>query len=313
MELALITHAHADHARGGHEHYLAASPGQGVLRKRLGDIRLQTLSYGVRLRIGQVDVSFHPAGHVLGSAQIRVEHKGEIWVASGDYKLDEDPTCAAFEPVRCHTFVSESTFGLPIYRWQKPHQVFADINRWWQANADNGRPSILYCYSFGKAQRILAGINPSIGPIICHGAIEPLNQAYRDSGVALPETFKVSDIADRKLFERSLILAPPSAAGSAWLQRFGAVSDAFASGWMQLRGARRRRSVDRGFVLSDHADWPGLLKAVGATGAQRVLLTHGYVAVMVRWLQEHGFEAHSLDTEFGADEDEASGVTAELT
>ncbi len=313
VERALITHAHADHARSGHEHYLAASPGQGVLRKRLGNIKLQTLTYGERLRIGEVEVSFHPAGHVLGSAQIRVEHRGEIWVVSGDYKLDEDSTCAAFETVRCHTFVSESTFGLPIYRWQKPHQVFSDINRWWQANADNGRASLLYCYSFGKAQRILAGINPSIGPIICHGAIEPLNQVYRDSGIVLPETFKVSDIADRKLFERALILAPPSAAGSVWLQRFGAVSDAFASGWMQLRGARRRRSVDRGFVLSDHADWPGLLKAIGATGAQRVLLTHGYVAVMVRWLQEQGLEAHSLDTEFGVDEDEAGSVTAEAT
>ncbi len=316
VERALITHAHADHARSGHDYYLAASPGQRILRKRLGDIRLQTLSYGERLRIGEVEVSFHPAGHVLGSAQIRVEHKGEVWVVSGDYKLDEDPTCAAFEPVRCHTFVSESTFGLPIYRWQQPQKVFTDINRWWQANADNGQASMLYCYSFGKAQRILAGINPSIGPIICHGAIEPLNQAYRESGIVLPETLKVSDIADRQTYGRALILAPPSAAGSAWLQRFGTVSDAFASGWMQLRGARRRRSVDRGFVLSDHADWPGLLSAIGATGAQRVLLTHGYVAVMVRWLQEHGLEAHSLDTEFGVDEDkdesESGGVTAEV-
>jgi putative mRNA 3-end processing factor len=309
VDQALITHAHADHARTGHERYLAAADGETVLRKRLGTVNLQTLAYGERLRIGDVDVSFHPAGHVLGSAQIRLEYRGEIWVVSGDYKLDDDPTCVPFEPIRCHTFVSESTFGLPIYQWQRPQQIFDQINHWWQGNANNGQASVLYGYSFGKAQRILAGIDASIGPIFCHGAIELLNQAYRDTGVHLPQTCKLGEIStpksDPKPFGRALILAPPSAAGSPWVRRFGDASDAFASGWMQLRGARRRRAVDRGFVLSDHADWPSLQRAIGATGAQRVLLTHGYVAVMVRWLREQGLDAQALETEFGAEEDAA--------
>lgn len=317
MDHALITHAHADHARTGHQHYLAAAAGEKVLRKRLGTVNLQTLPYGEQLRIGDVEVSFHPAGHVLGSAQIRLEYRGEVWVVSGDYKLDDDATCVPFEPVPCHTFVSESTFGLPIYRWQKPQQIFDEINRWWQGNASNGQASILYGYSFGKAQRILAGVDASIGPIFCHGAIELLNQAYRDTGVYLPQTSKLGDISapnsDPKPFARALILAPPSAAGSPWIRRFGDASDAFASGWMQLRGARRRRAVDRGFVLSDHADWPSLQHAIRATGAQRVLLTHGYVAVMVRWLSEQGLEAHALETEFGSDDDELSSPAVNLS
>ncbi len=238
-------------------------------------------------------------------------------MVSGDYKLDDDATCAPFEPVTCHTFVSESTFGLPIYRWSRPQQVFDEINRWWQGNAREGRASILYGYSFGKAQRILSGVDASIGPIFCHGAIEVLNEAYRDTGVTLPQTSTLGSLAsladrsDPKPFGQALILAPPSAAGSPWIRRFGDASDAFASGWMQLRGARRRRAVDRGFVLSDHADWPSLQRAIGATGAERVLLTHGYVAVMVRWLREQGLEAQALETEFGGDDDEAMAPVAE--
>jgi putative mRNA 3-end processing factor len=315
VEQALITHAHADHARSGNQRYLAAAAGEKVLRKRLGTVNLQTLPYCERLRIGDVDVSFHPAGHVLGSAQIRLEYRGEVWVVSGDYKLDDDATCTPFEPVTCHTFVSESTFGLPIYRWSRPQQIFDEINRWWQGNAREGRASILYGYSFGKAQRILSGVDASIGPIFCHGAIELLNEAYRETGLTLPQTGKLGSPADRsdpKPFGQALILAPPSAAGSPWIRRFGDASDAFASGWMQLRGARRRRAVDRGFVLSDHADWPSLQRAIGATGAQRVLLTHGYVAVMVRWLREQGLEAQALETEFGSDDDEPSSPVVDL-
>ena len=299
---AVITHAHADHARPGHGAYLAAAPAEGVLRARLGDVRLRTLPYGEAIGLDGVRVSLHPAGHVLGSAQVRIEHRGEVWVASGDYKLEPDPTCAPFEPVRCHTFVTESTFGLPIYRWAPSAEVFAGVNAWWRANADAGRASVLYCYAFGKAQRILAGVDASIGPIVCHGAIEPLNRAYRAAGVALPPTRLVSDVKDRTDLSRALVLAPPSAGGTTWIRRFPDPSDAFASGWMAVRGARRRRAVDRGFVLSDHADWPGLLAAIGATGAQRVFVTHGQVPVMVRWLAGQGLDAQSFETEFSGED-----------
>lgn len=300
---AVITHAHADHARPGHAAYLAAAPGERVLRTRLGAVALQCLPYGERVSIGEVTVSLHPAGHVLGSAQVRVEHRGEVWVVSGDYKVEPDASCAAFEPVRCDTFVTESTFGLPVYRWPPQRAVFDEIDRWWQANAAEGRASVLFCYALGKAQRILAGVDASIGPIICHGAVEPLNRAYRDSGVALPATRGVLEVADAADLKRALVLAPPSAAGSPWMRRFGDAGDAFASGWMQLRGARRRRGVDRGFVLSDHADWPGLQQAIRETGAQRVLVTHGQVPPMVRWLAERGLDAQALRTEFGEAEE----------
>ena len=311
VDRAVITHAHGDHARMGHGQYLAAAPGERVLRTRLGEIALQTVAYGEAIDHRGVRVSLHPAGHVLGSAQVRLEHAGRVWVASGDYKFMEgevDPTCPPFEPVRCDVFITESTFGLPIYRWQPQSEIFAGIDAWWRENAEAGRASVLFCYAFGKAQRILAGIDASIGPIFCHGAVEPLNRAYRESGVALPPSTLVSEVTDKSLFRTGLVLAPPSAAGSTWMRRFGDYSDAFASGWMLLRGARRRRGLDRGFVLSDHADWPGLHAAIAATHAERVIVTHGQVPVMVRWLNESGLDAEAFETEYG---DEAEAAEAE--
>ena len=304
---AVITHAHADHARVGHGAYLATAVSAGVLRARLGaGITLQGLAYGEMVVLGGVRVSLHPAGHVLGSAQVRVEHRGRVWVASGDYfvsgiEADTNATCAPFEPVRCHCFITESTFGLPIYRWRAQAAVQRDINAWWQANADAGRASLLMGYSFGKAQRLLAGLDPSIGPIVTHGAVEILNAAYREAGVALPPTRSVDDLP-RDQLARAIAIAPPAVQGSAWARRLGPeVSDAFASGWMRLRGARRRQGVDRGFVLSDHADWPGLQRAIAATGAARVIVTHGYEAVMVRWLVQQGLQAGSFVTAYGDD------------
>jgi putative mRNA 3-end processing factor len=303
---AVITHAHSDHARFGHGHYLAAQQAESVLRTRLGDIDLQTLAYGQRIVHNGVDLSLHPAGHVLGSAQVRLEHAGAVWVASGDYKVAPDKTCAPFEPVKCDVFITESTFGLPIYRWCPDDEIFADINGWWARNVVAGRASVLACYSFGKAQRILSGVDPSIGPIIVHGAVEPLNRAYRAAGVDLPPTQMVVDVKDKADLKRALVICPPSAAASPWMRRFGAdAQTAFASGWMQLRGARRRGGYDRGFVLSDHADWPGLLSAIGATGAQRIIVTHGSVPVMVRYLTEQGLQAEGFDTEYGGDAVEA--------
>jgi putative mRNA 3-end processing factor len=296
---AVITHAHGDHARPGSAAYLCAAPGEGVLRLRLGpDALIETLPYGQATALNGVRVSFHPAGHILGSAQARIERNGEVWVISGDYKTDPDPTCAPFEAVRCDTFITEATFGLPIYRWPAPEAVFAQINDWWRANQAAGRASILYAYALGKAQRILAGVAPSIGPIYAHGAVHRLNLAYRHSGVSLPDWNYVGDAPPGVDWSRALIIAPTSAQGTPWLRRFGDQSSGFTSGWMRVRGQRRRRSVDRGFVLSDHVDWPGLMAAIAASGASRVLVTHGYTAVVARYLREQGVEAYELNAPY---------------
>lgn len=313
VERALLTHAHADHARSGSRYYLAAEAGAGILRARLGEINLQTLRYGETIHHHGVAISFHPAGHVLGSAQIRLEHGGRVWVASGDYKVEPEPTCAPFEPVRCDTFITESTFGLPIYRWRSNGELLAEINAWWRDNAAAGRASVLFCYALGKAQRLLRGLDPTIGPIVCHGAVETLNRVYREAGVTLPPTHKVSEVEDRTVLRQALVLAPPSAAGTPWLRRFPDHSDAFASGWMQLRGTRRRRGVDRGFVVSDHADWPGLLWAIDATGAERVIVTHGQTQPLVRWLcEEAGLDAQTFETEYGDEEHDVPADEPEL-
>ena len=302
---ALITHAHGDHARQGSETYLCSAACAPVLRERMAaEARIESIPYGETRRISDVSVSFHPAGHILGSSQIRVEHHGEVWVVSGDYKLAADPTCTPFEPVRCHTFVTESTFGLPIYRWPEQGAVLASIQSWWRANQARGKCSVIFAYPLGKAQRVLAGLNPETGPIFCHGAVERMNRVYRSSGVELPVTQYPGDIARGYDWTRPLVVAPPSAQGSAWMKRFGAVSTAFVSGWMRIRGTRRRKSIDRGFVLSDHADWPGLQQAIGETQAERVLVTHGYRAPMVRWLAEQGKEAAALDTRFEGEREE---------
>jgi putative mRNA 3-end processing factor len=316
---AVITHAHADHARRGHGAYLATAISEGVLRSRLGPhISLQGLAYGEVVNHHNVKVSLHPAGHVLGSAQVRVEHQGQVWVASGDYFLsghDEaqsNTTCSAFEPVRCHCFITESTFGLPIYRWRPHRELLVEVNDWWLANADAGRASLLLGYSFGKAQRLIAGLQADIGPIVVHSAVAPLNEAYRAAGVHLPDTLRIDEVTDRTRLRRAIAIAPPQTLGSAWTQPLGDCADAFASGWMQLRGARRRQGVDRGFVISDHADWPGLQRAIVASGASRVIVTHGYEAVMVRWLQDQGLQAGSFATEYGGQDDEASTARVEV-
>lgn len=300
VEHALITHAHSDHARAGHLYYLSTASSVNILKARLGNINIEGLEYGAQVLHNEVKISFHPAGHVLGSAQIRLEYRGEVWVISGDYKLDPDLTCLPFEPVRCHTFITESTFGLPIYRWPTTQEIFKDIHGWWRMNASEGRPSIIFAYAFGKAQRILANLATDIGPIICHGAVERLNNTYREQGIVFPATFSVNDFSNKSLYKNALVIAPPSAARSTWMKRFGDYSDAFASGWMLTRGARRRRGVDKGFPISDHADWPSLMSAISATEAQNIIVTHGSVDIMVRWLQQLGFAARAFDTSYEA-------------
>jgi putative mRNA 3-end processing factor len=315
VDRAVITHAHGDHASWGSRAYLTATPGLGVLRARLGpDATVRGLPYMETVTLNGVTVSLHPAGHILGSSQVRIEHRGEVWVVSGDYKTVPDPTCTPFEPVRCHTFVTESTFGLPVYRWPSQEQVFGEINAWWRANAAQAKTSLLFGYTLGKAQRLIAGLDPSIGPILTHGAVERMTTAYRDAGVRLPPT-RYAGTADRKADSRGgIVIAPPHSSGSPWIRRFAPFSTGFASGWMLVRGARRRRSLDRGFALSDHVDWPSLLSAIEVTGAGEVWVTHGYTGPVVRWLQEKGIDARAVQTRFeGEQDDEVSEISEEET
>lgn len=298
VDRALITHGHADHARSGHRHYLATQAAAPVMRHRLGDISLETVAFGETRTINGVDVSYHPAGHVPGSAQIRVAHGGEVWVVSGDYKLDDDGVSEPFEPVRCHAFITECTFGLPVFRWTPQDAVAADINAWWAANAAEGRPSVLGAYALGKAQRVLAHLDPSIGPILTHGAVEATNRVLRGQGINLPKTIPVTPELETKAHPGALVLATPAALGTPWMRRFGPAATGFASGWMRVRGIRRRRAADRGFVMSDHADWDGLNAAISETGAEKIFVTHGYTSVFRRWLEEQGYDARIVETEF---------------
>jgi putative mRNA 3-end processing factor len=289
VDLAVVTHAHSDHARPGSKSYLTARAGEALLRARIGpDSPIQALNYGERIAMDGVTVSLHPAGHILGSAQVRIEYRGEVWVISGDYKLAPDPTCAPFEPLPCHTFVTESTFALPIFRWPSESAIVEAIQDWWRANREAGKISVLFAYPLGKAQRVLASIDAAIGPIHAHASAEAFNRLYREQGIALPANAAAS--------KPSLILAPPSAIGSSWLKQFAPISTAMVSGWMRIRGTRRRRSLDRGFVLSDHADWPALLRAIDETRAETVWATHGFRAPLARWLEAHGRRAVIVET-----------------
>lgn len=305
VDRAVITHAHGDHAKWGSRHYLASREGARVLQSRLApDASIELLDYGETRLISDVRLSLVPAGHILGSAQVRLEREGEVWVVSGDYKTEADPTCSPFEPVPCHTFITESTFGLPIYRWRPQSEIFADMRAWWRANRERGQASIIYAYALGKAQRILAGmLGADLGPIYTHGAVERLVRDYHASGVELAPTTPVSALPKGTDFAGSLILAPPSAAGSSWLRRFGTLSTAFASGWMQVRGARRRRALDRGFVLSDHVDWPALMATIEATNAEHVWVTHGYRDQVVRFLLEKGIDSRAIASQWEGEHD----------
>jgi putative mRNA 3-end processing factor len=307
VERALITHAHGDHARRGSRRYHGSCSGVSLLRRRLGpEAAIDGHAFGEPLALGDVAVSFHPAGHVLGSAQIRVEAAGEVWVISGDYKRADDPSCEPFEVVPCDVLITEATFALPIYRWDPVDQVMDELLGWWDANAAAGRASVLFCYALGKAQRVLAEIGRRTDrTVFVHGAIDALLDAYRNEGVALAATMPVSARAKGESFAGELIVAPPSAFGSPWMRRFGDAATGFASGWMRVRGNRRRRGFERGLVLSDHADWPGLLRTIEETGARRVLATHGYSDTLARYLREAGMRAEPLETRFeGEVEDE---------
>jgi putative mRNA 3-end processing factor len=300
---AVITHAHGDHLRPGSDAYFTSRAGAALAWRRLpADAELTALDYGEPVDFRGVRVSLHPAGHVLGSAQVRLEHRGEVWVVSGDYKRDPDPTCAPFEVVPCDVFISEATFALPVYRWTPTATVAADIHAWWQGNRERGLASVLFAYALGKAQRVLAELTALTSePVYVHGAVENLVEAYREAGVAMLPT-RMPAATRRTDYAGALVVAPPGAAGSPWMRRFGEAATGFCSGWMRVRGDRRRRGYDRGFVLSDHADWPSLLRTFRETGARRILLTHGHTETMTRYLREQGLDAAALATDYGAED-----------
>ena len=302
VKKAILSHGHADHARWGSSSYLCTPTAAPVIKYRLGEINLETLPFGEEKLINGVSFSFHPAGHILGSAQIKVSYKGEIVVFSGDYKTANDGFSEAFEPVKCHTFITESTFGLPVYHWQDQKWVFNEMEEWCKNNRNNGQLSILYGYSLGKAQRILQGLPESIGPIFTHSTIEAVLNVMRNQGVSLKNTIPVNEHLTRADLLSGLIIAPPAVQNSNWLKKFEPIRNGVVSGWMALRGARRRRNADKGFVLSDHADWEGLNEAISLTGAENVFVTHGYTDILSKWLIDKGLNAHPLETNFEGDE-----------
>lgn len=296
---AVITHAHSDHSRWGMKHYLAHHHSEEIMRLRLGqDISIETIDYGDTLEINGVNLSLHPAGHIPGSAQVKLEYKGKTVVVSGDYKTEDDGLSQSFEPVKCDEFVSECTFGMPIYKWQPQKEILNGINAWWRQNEAEGRNSVLFAYSLGKAQRIINNLDLTIGEVFCHGAVWNSNQALIANGVKVVDIPRVTQEIPKSRFNGAMIIAPPSAIGSPWMKQFSPYQTGICSGWMQVRGTRRRRSADAGFVLSDHADWNGLIVAIKATEAEKVYLTHGSTAVFGKYLEEvekiHAVELQTL-------------------
>jgi putative mRNA 3-end processing factor len=299
VDKAIISHGHSDHAHWGHKQYLSTAAAMPVIRHRLNlQHNIQTLEYGEELSINGVNFSFHPAGHIPGSAQVKVEHRGEVWVFSGDYKLQHDGISTPFEPVKCDVFITESTFGLPVYKWKPQQVVFDEINAWWRSNQQQGKTSVIAGYTLGKAQRILKNVDATIGKIFTHGAVDSINGVMRQQGLTLPEAPRVTDEIRKQDLQGALIVCPPSALGSPWMRRFMPYSLGVASGWMKLRGIRRRRGADRGFVLSDHADWNDLNVTIKETGATKVFVTHGYTEVFAQWLNSIGIEAREVKTKF---------------
>jgi putative mRNA 3-end processing factor len=312
VDRAIITHAHSDHARRGSGHYLATPITKALMHARLGeDLSVQGLSYGEPITMNGVRFSLHPAGHIPGSAQVRVEHKGEVWVATGDHKRHVDGISAPFEPVRCHAFITECTFGLPIYRWKEPKVVFDEIDSWWRGNAERGVCSIISAYSLGKAQRVMKGVDSTIGPILVHGAVANMNTVLAGCGVELPPWEPITKDTPKERFRSALVITPGSAIGTPWTNKMKPYSTAMASGWMQLRGWRRRSNIDKGFVLSDHADWDALMHTVQESGAERVIATHGYTDLFSQYLRSVGLDAVAETTEFGEEEGKSQDAREE--
>lgn len=297
VDKCIITHGHADHSRFGHKTYLTHPKNELIIKHRLGKINCQTTEWGEKLKINGVTFSLHPAGHVIGSSQVRVEYKGEVWVFTGDYKLQDDGVCQPFESVKCNALITECTFGLPAFNWRPQQEVMADINEWWRENNNEKKTSVIFAYSLGKAQRVLKHLDPSIGKIYTHGAIEKMTEVLREIQ-NFPTTELITRETKKENLSGNIVLAPPSAHGSSWMRKMVPYETATASGWMAFRGARRRRAVDRGFVLSDHCDWQALLKAIKASQAEKVICTHGYTTIFSKYLRSIGLDARTEKTQF---------------
>jgi len=308
VKKAIISHGHADHSRWGHQQYITHHSNVAIIKHRLGDITVAGKEWNETFTINGVKFSLHPAGHIIGSSQIRVEYKGEVWVFTGDYKTEDDGLAVPYEVVQCHTFITECTFGLPAFKWVPQEQVFNDINTWWQQNREDGKTSVLFGYSLGKAQRILKHLDTSIGQIYTHGAVENMTEVIR-SIADLPPTHKVTRDTKKEEIKGNIVIAPPSAHGSTWIKKMVPYVTASASGWMTFRGARRRRAIDKGFVLSDHCDWQGLLTSIKATGAEKIICTHGYTDIFSRFLAEQGYDARTEQTQY--EEENAEEVSKE--
>lgn len=297
VDKAIISHGHADHSRWGHKKYITHHSNIPVIKHRLGEIEVTGKDWNENFTVNGVRFSLHPAGHIIGSSQIRVEYKGEVWVFTGDYKTEDDGVAVPYEQLKCHTFITECTFGLPAFKWMPQEEVFTHINNWWQQNRSDGRTSVLFGYSLGKAQRLLKHLDASIGKIYTHGAIENMTEVLRKQ-VDFPETTRITRETKKEELKGNIVLAPGSAHGTIWIKKMVPYVTAAASGWMTFRGARRRRAIDKGFVLSDHCDWQGLLSSIKATGCERVICTHGYTDIFSRFLREQGYDARTADTQY---------------
>ncbi len=308
VDKAIISHGHADHSRWDHKQYITHHTNIPVIKHRLGEIEVSGKEWNEVFTVNGVKFSLHPAGHIIGSSQIRVEYKGEVWVFTGDYKTEDDGVAVPYEPMKCHTFITECTFGLPAFKWLPQQQVITEINEWWQQNQQDGRTSVLFGYSLGKAQRLLKHLDPSIGKIYTHGAIENMTDVLRPL-VNFPETTRITKETKKEEIKGNIVLAPPSAQGSPWIRKMVPYVTASASGWMTFRGARRRRAIDKGFVLSDHCDWQSLLFSIKATGCEKVICTHGYIDIFSRYLNEIGYDARIAATQYESETGELETKT----
>lgn len=305
VKRAVITHGHADHARSGMNHYLASHESAPILKSRIGQkISIQSVKFGESLKIGDAEISLHPAGHILGAAQIRVEVKGQVWVITGDFKRQTDPTANEFEVVPCHHLISECTFGLPIYNWPSPDSVADEICRWISSNTGIGKSSVIFSYSLGKAQRVMHMVRDLDFPIYVHQAVADMNKCYQQMSISLPQSQAVRRNDGKGTFNTpAIIIAPPALDDSKWLNQFGPAAKSMASGWMTIRGRRRMRALDSGFVISDHADWNGLVQTTLETGCESVYFTHGYCDAIIRWMTDKGIHAQALSTPFAREQD----------
>jgi len=305
VDKAIISHGHADHSRWGHKQYITHHRNVPIISHRLGEINVTGVEWGETFVVNNVKFSLHPAGHIIGSSQIRVEYKGEVWVFTGDYKTENDGISTPYESIRCDTFITECTFGLPAFKWTPQEEVLQNINEWWAANKAEQKTSVLFGYSLGKAQRLLKYLDTDIGRIFTHGAIENMTEVLRPL-VDFPETNRITTETKKTALLGNIVLAPPSAQGSTWIRKMVPYVTASASGWMAFRGARRRRAIDKGFVLSDHCDWQGLLQSIKATGAEKIICTHGYTEIFSKYLREQGYDARTEETQYGEEENEAT-------